>query len=169
LNFYLNCIRDVDRSVELVLDALVASGQADRVKVRLPNLLMALGTFFGLWLLVQQLVGLEGIADTLKTATWGWAVLTIVATQLTNVTEALAISGTLPVAVPIGPLAMLRIALAFHGSHRRDDRQHCDDHPVQPASRARRPDGSELWGDLQRLGLHRPIGDPHRILRCLPT
>jgi arylsulfatase len=30
LNFYLNCLRDVDRSIELVLDALVASGQADR-------------------------------------------------------------------------------------------------------------------------------------------
>jgi arylsulfatase A-like enzyme len=29
LNFYLNCIRDVDRSIELVLDALVASGQED--------------------------------------------------------------------------------------------------------------------------------------------
>ena len=29
LNFYLNCIRDVDRSIDLVLDALVASGQAD--------------------------------------------------------------------------------------------------------------------------------------------
>ncbi len=33
LNFYLNCIRDVDRSVALVLDALVASGQADRTVV----------------------------------------------------------------------------------------------------------------------------------------
>jgi arylsulfatase A-like enzyme len=30
LNFYLNCLRDVDRSIELVLDALVASGEADR-------------------------------------------------------------------------------------------------------------------------------------------
>jgi arylsulfatase len=29
LSFYLNCIRDVDRSVDLVLDALEASGQAD--------------------------------------------------------------------------------------------------------------------------------------------
>jgi arylsulfatase len=28
INFYLNCIRDVDRSIELVLDALEASGQA---------------------------------------------------------------------------------------------------------------------------------------------
>ena len=33
LNFYLNCIRDVDRSVDLVLDALEASGQADRTVV----------------------------------------------------------------------------------------------------------------------------------------
>jgi arylsulfatase len=33
LNFYLNCLRDVDRSIELVLDALVASGQADRTVV----------------------------------------------------------------------------------------------------------------------------------------
>ena len=33
LNFYLNCIRDVDRSVALVLDALAASGQSDRTIV----------------------------------------------------------------------------------------------------------------------------------------
>ncbi|MFD8749965.1 sulfatase-like hydrolase/transferase [Kitasatospora sp. NPDC059577] len=33
LNFYLNAIRDVDRSIEFVLDALEASGQADRTVV----------------------------------------------------------------------------------------------------------------------------------------
>jgi arylsulfatase A-like enzyme len=33
LNFYLNCIRDVDRHVGVVLDALTASGQADRTIV----------------------------------------------------------------------------------------------------------------------------------------
>jgi arylsulfatase len=33
LGFYLNCLRDVDRSIELVLDALEASGQADRTIV----------------------------------------------------------------------------------------------------------------------------------------
>lgn len=33
INFYLNCMRDVDRSIELVLDALVASGQADHTVV----------------------------------------------------------------------------------------------------------------------------------------
>jgi arylsulfatase len=33
LNFYLNCTRDVDRSIDVVLDALVASGQADQTVV----------------------------------------------------------------------------------------------------------------------------------------
>lgn len=33
LNFYLNCLRDVDRSIEVVLDALEASGQADNTVV----------------------------------------------------------------------------------------------------------------------------------------
>jgi arylsulfatase len=33
LSFYLNCLRDVDRSIEVVLDALEASGQADRTIV----------------------------------------------------------------------------------------------------------------------------------------
>jgi arylsulfatase len=33
LNFYLNCLRDVDRSVDIVLDALEASGEADRTVV----------------------------------------------------------------------------------------------------------------------------------------
>jgi arylsulfatase len=33
MNFYLNCLRDVDRSIGVVLDALQASGQADRTIV----------------------------------------------------------------------------------------------------------------------------------------
>jgi arylsulfatase len=33
MNFYLNCVRDVDRSIELVLDALVAAGQAEHTIV----------------------------------------------------------------------------------------------------------------------------------------
>jgi arylsulfatase len=33
LNFYLNCLRDVDRSIELVLDALEASGEADNTVI----------------------------------------------------------------------------------------------------------------------------------------
>ena len=33
MNFYLNCLRDVDRHIEVVLDALEASGEADRTIV----------------------------------------------------------------------------------------------------------------------------------------
>jgi arylsulfatase len=35
INFYLNCLRDTDRSIEVVLDALEASGQAERTIVLL--------------------------------------------------------------------------------------------------------------------------------------
>jgi arylsulfatase len=37
LNFYLNCLRDVDRSIETVLDALEASGQGDHTIVVLTS------------------------------------------------------------------------------------------------------------------------------------
>jgi arylsulfatase len=37
ISFYLNCIRDVDRSIDVVLDALEASGQADRTVVVLTS------------------------------------------------------------------------------------------------------------------------------------
>jgi arylsulfatase len=33
MDFYLNCLRDVDRGIDTVLDALVASGQADRTVI----------------------------------------------------------------------------------------------------------------------------------------
>lgn len=33
MNFYLNCLRDVDRSIEMVLDALQASGEADNTVI----------------------------------------------------------------------------------------------------------------------------------------
>lgn len=33
IGFYLNCLRDVDRGIDVVLDALEASGQADRTVV----------------------------------------------------------------------------------------------------------------------------------------
>jgi arylsulfatase len=37
MSFYLNCVRDVDRSIDVVLDALAASGQADRTVVILTS------------------------------------------------------------------------------------------------------------------------------------
>ena len=76
---------------------------------------MLLGTFFGLWLLVSQLVGLNGIGELLQNSIWWWVVATLLITQATSVTEAISMSGTVPVAPPIGPLTLLRFAMNFTG------------------------------------------------------
>jgi glycosyltransferase 2 family protein len=79
------------------------------------QLLMLLGTFFGLWLLVSQLIGLSGIGDLLVNSIWWWVVATLLITQATSLTEAVSMSGTVPVAPPIGPLTLLRFAMNFTG------------------------------------------------------
>jgi uncharacterized membrane protein YbhN (UPF0104 family) len=84
-------------------------------RVQLSQLLMLVGTFFGLWLLVSQLVGLSGIGEILQDSIWWWLVATLLITQATSGTEALSMSGTVPVAPPIGPLTLLRFAMNFTG------------------------------------------------------
>jgi uncharacterized membrane protein YbhN (UPF0104 family) len=76
---------------------------------------MLLGTFFGLWLLVSQFVGLSGIGELLSDSIWWWVVATLLITQATSATEALSMSGTVPIAPPIGPLTLLRFAMNFTG------------------------------------------------------
>jgi uncharacterized membrane protein YbhN (UPF0104 family) len=85
------------------------------VRVRLSQLLMLAATFFGLWLLVQQFVGFGEISDVLAGASWWWVVATLLITQTTAVSEAVAMSGAVPAPLPIGPLALLRMAMWFTG------------------------------------------------------
>ena len=84
-------------------------------RVQVSQLLMVLGTFLGLWLLVSQLIGLSGIGDLLVNSIWWWVLATLLITQATSLTEAYSMSGTLPVAPPIGPLTLLRFAMNFTG------------------------------------------------------
>jgi uncharacterized membrane protein YbhN (UPF0104 family) len=76
---------------------------------------MLAGTFFGLWILVSQLIGLSGIGELLVQAIWWWVLAALIVTQATSLTEAVSMSGTVPVASPIGPLTFLRFAMAFTG------------------------------------------------------
>jgi glycosyltransferase 2 family protein len=85
------------------------------VRVRVSQLLMLAATFFGLWLLVQQFVGFGEIVPVLAGASWWWVVATLLVTQTTAVSEALSMSGAVPAPLPIGPLALLRMAMWFTG------------------------------------------------------
>ena len=79
------------------------------------QVVMLVATFLGVWLLVQQFIGVAAVGDIVRSANW-WTVLgALVITQITALSEALAISGTLPAVVPLGQLTVLRLSLAFIG------------------------------------------------------
>ena len=84
-------------------------------RVRPSQLVMLAATFFGLWLLVQQFVGFGEIAPVLAGASWWWVAATLVITQTTAVSEAVAMSGAVPAPLPLGPLVLLRMAMWFTG------------------------------------------------------
>jgi uncharacterized membrane protein YbhN (UPF0104 family) len=84
-------------------------------RVRLSQLVMLAATFFGLWLLIEQFVGFGDIGHVLADASWWWVAATLVITQATAVSDAVAMSGAVPAALPIGPLVLLRMAMWFTG------------------------------------------------------
>jgi uncharacterized membrane protein YbhN (UPF0104 family) len=84
-------------------------------RVQLSRVVMLAATFFGLWLLVEQFVGFSEIAPVLAGVSWWWVAATLVITQSTAVSEAVAMSGAVPAPLPIGPLVLLRMAMWFTG------------------------------------------------------
>ena len=84
-------------------------------RVKPSQLVMLAATFFGLWLLVEQFVGFSEISHVLASASWWWVAATLVLTQTTAVSEAVAMSGAVPAPLPLGPLVLLRMAMWFTG------------------------------------------------------
>jgi glycosyltransferase 2 family protein len=76
---------------------------------------MPAATFLGIWILIDQLAGFDNIADILKSAQWLWVLVVLILTQITNVTEAISLSGAVQAAIPLGPLTLLRSATDFSG------------------------------------------------------
>jgi uncharacterized membrane protein YbhN (UPF0104 family) len=84
-------------------------------RARPSQLVMLAATFFGLWLLVQQFVGFGEIVPVLAGVSWWWVAATLVITQTTAISEAVAMSGAVPAPIPLGPLVLLRMAMWFTG------------------------------------------------------
>jgi glycosyltransferase 2 family protein len=87
-------------------------GQALKTR-RKGSVVMMIATFAGIWLLIEQLAGFDNIDDVLKTAEWLWVLIALVLSQTILLTEAISLSGTAPIPLPIGPLALLRSATDF--------------------------------------------------------
>jgi uncharacterized membrane protein YbhN (UPF0104 family) len=74
---------------------------------------MMVATFVGIWLLIEQLAGFDNIWDVLKTANWLWVLLALVVSQSILTTEAISLSGTAQLRLPLAHLALLRSATDF--------------------------------------------------------
>jgi uncharacterized membrane protein YbhN (UPF0104 family) len=84
-------------------------------RIKPSKLLMPVLTGLGLWLVVEQLLGLGEIRGVLDEVTWAWMLVVLVVTQATAITEAVAMMGASPVPIPLRPLTFLRFALGFTG------------------------------------------------------
>ena len=117
-------------------------------------------TFFGLWLLVQQFVGFGEIAPVLAAASWWWVAATLVITQTTAVSEAVAMSGAVPAPDPRSARSPAH-GHVVHRADRWDRRQNGHGGALLPAARPGPHRGRQLGPDLQRGRLLRP-GHPQR-------
>jgi uncharacterized membrane protein YbhN (UPF0104 family) len=84
-------------------------------RVQPQRIIMLVGTFVGIWLLIQQLSAFGNIREILDDAQWGLALVALLLAQSTALTEALSLSGAAPSPIPLGPLALLRSATDFTG------------------------------------------------------
>jgi uncharacterized membrane protein YbhN (UPF0104 family) len=84
-------------------------------KVNVGRILLPVATAFGIWLLVEQLAGLNDFKGAFSNVTWAWAAVVLVMTQVTVFTEAVAMQGSVPVHVPLGLLSVLRASMDFTG------------------------------------------------------
>jgi uncharacterized membrane protein YbhN (UPF0104 family) len=84
-------------------------------RVNVASLVMAAGTLLGIWLLIGQLTGLPDVGQQLLSATWWWIALALAVVLLTNLTEAVALSGAVSSPLPFWPLVMLRVSNGFFG------------------------------------------------------
>lgn len=84
-------------------------------KVKPSKFVMPVLTALGLWLIVEQLLGLGEIRSVLESVTWSWAAVVLLVTQATAWTEAVAMSGAAPSDLALAPLTGLRLAMGFTG------------------------------------------------------
>lgn len=72
-------------------------------------------TAFGVYLLLSQLLSLDGAIDELKSANWWWVGAALVVSLFTAFTDAVATLGSVKVAITYGPAVVLQYAQKFTG------------------------------------------------------
>jgi uncharacterized membrane protein YbhN (UPF0104 family)/tRNA A-37 threonylcarbamoyl transferase component Bud32 len=81
----------------------------------LGGILLAAAFALGVYLLVAQLAGVAAMGDVFAGAIWGWVAATAVLAQLPQLSQAVAMIGSVAATLPLRPVAMVQFAQAFTG------------------------------------------------------
>jgi uncharacterized membrane protein YbhN (UPF0104 family) len=87
---------------------------AELHRVSVGSIVMALATFLGFYLIVEQFVGVD-LASTLAEAQWPWAVAAFVLSFAPQFTGAISLQGAVATPLPFGPVLAEQFANNFTG------------------------------------------------------
>jgi uncharacterized membrane protein YbhN (UPF0104 family) len=77
------------------------------------HLFMVAATLLGLYLVLSQLAGIEGLAATIASADWAWVILAFVIAFCSNFTGAVALAAAAPQRILLGPTSVIQMADKF--------------------------------------------------------
>ncbi len=102
-----------DQAVELTGSEQIEP--AKLVRVSPTDLLMAVGTILGIYLLIGQFADVASVGDVFTGVIWGWVVLVAVLSQLPQLAQAVAMLGSVSTRLPLGPATGVQFANQFTG------------------------------------------------------
>jgi uncharacterized protein (TIRG00374 family) len=86
---------------------------AEAKRISWTNLVFAVGSLIGVWLIIGVLSGAGGALEAIKGASWGWVAVAFVLAQTSQVAEAWALLGAVVGPLPFGRCVALEISNAF--------------------------------------------------------
>jgi uncharacterized protein (TIRG00374 family) len=86
---------------------------AEAKRISWTNLVFAVGSLIGVWLIIGVLSGAGGALEAIKGASWGWVAVAFVLAQTSQVAEAWALLGAVVGQLPFGRCVALEISNAF--------------------------------------------------------
>jgi glycosyltransferase 2 family protein len=109
-----NCLDELKAEVQRVTGA-VPQPIEDLERIKPRTVLGVVMATLGLWALVPQFLGAGDVWGHLKRANWSWAIAAMAMSVVTYVGAAIALDGSLPERLPIGPNLGVQVATSFVG------------------------------------------------------
>ncbi|MGZ4707880.1 MAG: lysylphosphatidylglycerol synthase transmembrane domain-containing protein, partial [Acidimicrobiales bacterium] len=116
--------QQVDRPKELIAElreqavALTGTESIEPAKLQRvspTDLLMAVGTIIGIYLLIGQFADVAGVGDVFAGVIWGWVAVVALLSQLPQLAQAVGMLGSVSTRLPLGPATGVQFANQFTG------------------------------------------------------